>query len=373
MPQAPDLTVIIPVYNGSHFLDRCLSGLRAAVGAARETQVEIIVADDASTDASGEVARRYGAQVFRMPRQSGPGAARNAAAQQARGEVVFFVDADVVVAPDAVWRVAETFRDAPDVAAVFGSYDDDPAEQNFLSQYKNLCHHFVHQQGLSEAQTFWGGCGAVRREVFLAAGGFDRERFPRPSIEDIELGYRLRARGHRIRLDKKLQGKHLKCWKLVSWLKADIRDRAVPWSLLIFESGNLINDLNLKMTDRLSAACALLAVTLLAGGLVFPSLLAGSLAALAGLTLLNLPLFRFFAARKGFLFALAALPPQVLYYCYSSVTFALCWVWYKLYGRRKFDRKYAGARPAVGSLNSLVGAAALPDAVNDQGAAETVA
>jgi glycosyltransferase involved in cell wall biosynthesis len=373
MPDAPDLTVIIPVYNGSHFLDRCLSGLREAVSAAREMQVEIIVADDASTDASGEVARRYGATVFRMPRQSGPGAARNAAAQQARGKVVFFVDADVVVAPDAIRRVAETFHTSPDVAAVFGSYDDDPAERNFLSQYKNLCHHFVHQHGNSEASTFWGGCGAVRREVFLAAGGFDRDRFPRPSIEDIELGYRLRARRHRIRLDKKLQGKHLKCWKLVSWLRADIRDRAVPWSLLIFESGNLVNDLNLKTTDRLSAVCALLAVTLLAGGVVFPWLLAGSLAALAGLTLLNLPLFRFFAARKGMLFALAALPPQVLYYLYSSITFALCWVWYKLYGRREFSRKYAGARPAVSSLNSLVVSTALPDAVNEQGAAEPVA
>jgi glycosyltransferase involved in cell wall biosynthesis len=157
MHPAPSLTVIVPVYNGSHFLDRCLSGLRAS----DYPNFELIVADDASTDNSGEVARRHGARVLRMPRQSGPGAARNAAAREASGEVVFFVDADVVVAPDAVRRVAENFRAHPNVAAVFGSYDDSPAENNFLSQYKNLCHHFVHQQGNTEASTFWGGCGAV--------------------------------------------------------------------------------------------------------------------------------------------------------------------------------------------------------------------
>ena len=61
----------------------------------------------------------------------------------------------------------------------------------FLSQYKNLVHHFYHHRGKREASTFWSGCGAVRKQAFLDAGGFDVERYTRPSIEDIELGYRL--------------------------------------------------------------------------------------------------------------------------------------------------------------------------------------
>jgi hypothetical protein len=247
--------------------------------------------------------------------------------------VLFFVDADVVVAPDALQRVADFFRREPAVSALFGSYDDRPAERNFLSQYRNLLHHFVHQRGNEEASTFWGGCGAVRRTVFLALKGFDATRFPRPSIEDIELGYRLRAAGQRIRLDKQLQGKHLKRWTLVSWLRADIRDRAVPWSLLIFESGRLVNDLNLKTSERISAVCALLAVTGCAGALLYPPLLALVPLGLAGLLALNWPLFRFLADRRGWRFALAALPAQVLYYCYSSLTFALCWVWYHAGGK----------------------------------------
>ncbi len=54
----------------------------------------------------------------------------------------------------------------PDLAAVFGSYDDEPAAPNFLSQYKNLFHHFVHQQGSAEASTFWSGCGAILWPTF---------------------------------------------------------------------------------------------------------------------------------------------------------------------------------------------------------------
>ena len=56
--------------------------------------------------------------------------------------------------------------------ALIGSYDDDPAERDFLSQYKNLMHCFVHQTGNEQASTFWSGCGAIRRDVSLAHSGF---------------------------------------------------------------------------------------------------------------------------------------------------------------------------------------------------------
>jgi cellulose synthase/poly-beta-1,6-N-acetylglucosamine synthase-like glycosyltransferase len=83
--------------------------------------------------------------------------------------VLFFVDADVMVSPDAIERVLGYFHREPEIDALFGSYDDQPAEPNFLSQYRNLLHHYVHQCGREEASTFWGACGAIRRDVFLAA------------------------------------------------------------------------------------------------------------------------------------------------------------------------------------------------------------
>jgi cellulose synthase/poly-beta-1,6-N-acetylglucosamine synthase-like glycosyltransferase len=73
----------------------------------------------------------------------------------AKGEILFFVDADVAVPPDAVGQMSAVFQQNPDLAAVFGSYDDRPFETNFLSQYRNLFHHYVHQTAKEEAATFW--------------------------------------------------------------------------------------------------------------------------------------------------------------------------------------------------------------------------
>jgi glycosyltransferase involved in cell wall biosynthesis len=243
----PLLSVIVPVFNGSRFLSRCLD----AINRSSFRQFEVIVVDDASTDDSAAIACPPGARVISLLHQSGPGAARNRGVQEARGEIILFVDADVAIRPDALARVVADLEAGPEFAAVFGSYDDSPAEPSFISQYKNLYHHFTHQQGSEEAATFWAGCGAIRRDTFLASGGFEERWW---SIEDVELGYRLRRLGHRILLDKRLQGKHLKKWTFVSLLQADILHRAIPWSRLILESGNMINDLNLKRSDLSASA-----------------------------------------------------------------------------------------------------------------------
>src|SRR5262249_50067799 len=159
---------------------------------------EIVVVDDASTDDSSTVASRLGARVFRLPANAGPAAARNHGARHASGDILFFVDADVVVGPDAIARVGAALGRHPATAAVFGSYDATPVDSGIVSRYKNLLHHYVHQSGAAEASTFWAGCGAIRRAAFEEVGGFDEARYRRPSIEDIELGYRLRRAGHRI-------------------------------------------------------------------------------------------------------------------------------------------------------------------------------
>lgn len=318
----PLISVIIPVYNGEKFLPGCLDALISR----SYRKYELIVVDDCSTDDSARISRDKGALVLRMSRQSGPGGARNLGAQRARGEVLFFVDADVIVKPDTLERIAANFTDHPEIAAVFGSYDDEPAEKNFISQYKNLFHRFVHQQGSTEAQTFWAGCGAIRRDVFLAVDGFDAERYPRPAIEDIELGYRMRNKGHRILLDKQLQGKHLKRWTFKSMLHADIFCRAIPWSRLIFESKGMLNDLNLQTTDRISAGLTGLSLAILPFTILKPQLLLLILVLLAMIPVLNHKLYRFFYHRKGLGFAMLAFPLHLLYYLYSSFTFVLCWL-----------------------------------------------
>jgi glycosyltransferase involved in cell wall biosynthesis len=241
--QEPLISVIIPVHNGGAYLDKCLDALMKAAG-----DFEIIVVDDASTDESADRAHARGIRVLRQNVRRGPAAARNLGAQEARGKILLFIDADVAVRPTTLARVAAHFQSRPELAALFGSYDDAPAATNFVSQYKNLFHHFIHQQSHERAETFWAGCGAVRREIFLRVGRFDEKRYTEASIEDIELGYRLRRAGYEILLDRGLQVCHLKRWTLPGLLRADIFRRAVPWSLLLLERGRMTDDLNLRLT-----------------------------------------------------------------------------------------------------------------------------
>ncbi len=331
MDKRPFISVIVPVFNGGKFLYQCLD----AIVASSCQSFELIVVDDGSTDDSAEVSRRKGARVLHTPRrQSGPAAARNHGAQQARGDVLFFVDADVVVRRETMSRVAAHFQDNPNLAALFGSYDDEPAEENFLSQYKNLQHHFVHQQSSSDAVTFWAGCGAIRRDVFTSVGGYDDRHYPKPSVEDIELGYRMRSAGHRILLDKELQVKHLKQWKLGSMLRADILYRAVPWSQLILKRQGMVNDLNLKTSDRISAGLTGLSLVALLFSLYKPQFLILVLFLLTTIFILNRKLYGFFFQKRGLVFTALTFFMQLLYYFYSGVAFVLCWCWYIFSGRR---------------------------------------
>ncbi len=147
----------------------------------------------------------------------------------------------------------------PALSALIGSYDDDPHTKDFLSQYRNLMHHYVHQAGQEAASTFWSGCGAIRRRVFEEVSGFN-ETYGRPAIEDIELGYRLHQNGHKVLLDHDLTVKHLKQWTFWKLVKTDIFDRGIPWTELILRDRHMPNDLNIQLSQRVSVALAFLLV-----------------------------------------------------------------------------------------------------------------
>lgn len=322
------VSIVVPVYNSARELEECLAALTRWSG----PKAELIVVDDASTDESPSVAARFADRVVRLAHNSGPAAARNEGARHARGDVLFFVDADVVVAPGVVGRIERTFADDPNIVAVFGSYDATPRARGHVSRYRNLLHHFVHQTADVTASTFWAGCGAVRREVFEDLGGFDAARFRRPSIEDIEFGTRLCRAGHRVVLDKGLQGTHLKRWTLVSMIRTDVRQRAIPWSRLVLQDGNIPSTLNLTWDQRVSAALVAIVIVCVALALVRLEFLIGAGAALAGVLALNRKLYALFLRHGGLRFAGAGVVLHLLYFVYSALSYAYASAEHKLKG-----------------------------------------
>ncbi len=349
--RAPRLSVIVPVFNGKLQLPRCLEALRTSEFA----DFEVIVVDDCSTDNTPQIVERFRARYLRTERKIGPGGGRNLGVRDACGAILVFVDADVVVTPNTLGRIATDFGADPDLAAVFGSYDEAPAWSDFLSQYKNLMHHYVHQMASGRASTFWAGCGAIRKDVFLEFGGFDTERYPHPSIEDIDLGFRMFLAGRKILLDKMIQVKHLKKWTVRGLLRADINYRAIPWTRLILETRSLPADLNLTLASRISAALVgLLVLGILAlpvaslGWLPWISS-AALLAALAVIVVLlfvlNWRVYAWFAKRRGWLFTCGAALAHWAYYFYSGAVFVLGVIAHKLRGS-PVDSRFSGVAPA---------------------------
>jgi GT2 family glycosyltransferase len=285
----PKLTAIVPATNEPPTLAACLHAIRTA----EEAPEELIVVEEGG----------------------GPADARNRGATQASGEILVFVDADVVVHPDAFRRIRRAFEVDTELAALFGSYDDRPAAPGMVSTFRNLLHHHVHHAGAGPATTFWAGLGAVRRDAFDAVGGFDAERYPVPSIEDIDFGTRLAAAGHRIELDPSVQGTHLKAWGLRGMIESDLWHRGVPWVELLLRQGTRSSALNLGWRHRASAvATVVTAVALLRGRLRTAAL------GIAALFAFNRSFYALLARRRGRAEAAAGVGLHALHHLVAALS-----------------------------------------------------
>jgi glycosyltransferase involved in cell wall biosynthesis len=318
-PNPATLSVIVPVYNSTEDLKECLAALARSEGAF----FEVLVVDDGSTEPVEPLVKRHGFRYMRIEGPGGPARARNRGAALVEGRHIVFIDADVCVHKDTLARFAEVFASDPDLAAVIGTYDDSPAKPSFLSQYKNIFHHYVHQTSEGEITTFWTGCGAMRRDLFLAFGGFDEVRYRRPAIEDIELGTWMSAAGHRIILDKSIRAKHLKRWTLKNLLKTDIFDRGIPWTRLMLRAGASANTLNVKTGQRISVALVYLTALFVIAAFWQPLSWAVAAGAALAVTVINFDFYRYFMARKGLWFTLRVVPLHWLYFLYCG----FCFVW----------------------------------------------
>lgn len=319
----PPLSLVMPTIDWGEVFRHCFG--RALAGLA-EGEEALVVLDGEPLPIPAWL-RATGAVLLCTGRRDGPAAARNLGAQRARGSILVFVDADVALHDDSLGRIRARLQEDPDLTAVFGSYDDRPAAAGLVSRYRNLLHHHTHQRHAGPATTFWAGCGAVRREPFLALGGFDASAYPLPCIEDIEFGLRLSDSGGRILLDSALQATHHKRWTLASMLRTDIHQRAIPWSRLLRQRRQRSTTLNLDAAARASAVLCLILVASLALALLQPGL-AASLVPLGALCLaLILALNRSFYAlcrrRGGIGLALAAPPLHILYFLLSLTSFLL--------------------------------------------------
>jgi cellulose synthase/poly-beta-1,6-N-acetylglucosamine synthase-like glycosyltransferase len=302
-------TVVIPVYNDNANLERCLTALAASTGQG----FSVLVVDDGSTEPVEPLVTSFGYQSLRITGPGGPARARNRGVQHVETDLLVFIDADVCVHGDTIDRFIRYFSQHPDVAAVVGSYDNTPAHPGLISQYRNLLHHYTHQQGGGEITTFWTGCGAIRKTVFTDSGGFDEKRYPRPMIEDIELGTWLTADGYRIVLEPTIQCTHLKHWSLWNMIKTDLFQRGIVWVDLMLRSAKVVKNLNVTWSQRISVALVGLAGMALLLGVWLPESLVVAIVMLVGVTSINRAFYRYLYRQRGLWFTIQSIPLHWLY------------------------------------------------------------
>jgi GT2 family glycosyltransferase len=295
----PRISVIMPVYNAEGLLGECLAALRSGEGA----EDEILVVDDGSTDRSREIAAAAGCRVIPSGGRLGPAGARNRGVREATGDVLFFVDSDVIVRPDTLPRLAEAFAEDATLDGVIAVQAPAMRFRNLCSRYKNLWMYYTYARRAGEdVPLFYTTAAAIRRQVFLDSGGFDLN-YTNPNVEDTDFGQKLARLGYRVRVLPDLEVEHVKGYDLPGLLRVDFL-RSMSLARLKLRKradAGAANDTSVPSSYILSVPLACLAVVLLAAAVVLGSraLLTASILALGAVFVLNMPFLRLLGIHGG--------------------------------------------------------------------------
>ena len=188
------ISIIIPTFNGAGRIGYCLEALAKQI---EGRDAEILVVDDGSTDNIAEVVESYSRVRLIRQTNSGPASARNHGVLEARGAIILFTDDDCVPMPNWLDAMLEPFSD-PEVVGAKGTY---------RTRQKSLTARFVQIEyedryrlmlGLENIDFIDTYSAAFRRDRFLEMSGYDVS-FPVACAEDVELSYRMSARGWKMK------------------------------------------------------------------------------------------------------------------------------------------------------------------------------
>ena len=197
-----------------------------------QSEFEVVVVNDGVDQELDQVLSPYELTEIRAVPIRNAGAARNLGASKFEGDVLVFLDSDVLVERRAIERLVVSIRDGS-AEAVVGSYSDDVEGLNFWQAYKQLyvSNAYSRRHGYLSGE-FWTALSAIKNSVFSDLGGFSTA-FAGATGEDTELGQRLSRHGYRILAVPEARGKHLKKLNLPALIRNDFRKGMKSFHLLL--------------------------------------------------------------------------------------------------------------------------------------------
>lgn len=199
------LSLVIPAYNSQRTIIPLLISI-ADSKRVKFDDLEIIVVDDKSKDKTIEAVQRFALRkgktkisnlkLISLKRNVGPAEARNIGVKYAKGEVILFLDADVLVYRDTLYEVIRSFRTDADLHALTGVWDKSQKSNKFFPKFKALrdWSYWINERDPKNYYyLFSTRVAAINRELFIRLGGFDTT-YKAALVEDIELTYRIARR-----------------------------------------------------------------------------------------------------------------------------------------------------------------------------------
>jgi glycosyltransferase involved in cell wall biosynthesis len=328
VPSHLALSVVVPVRNDA----ATLAGVLRAILASDlpRDQFELIVVDDGSADGSVVIASRYADTVVRLSMERpGLAYARNRGAELAAGDIVGFVDADVMIRSDTLSSMLENLSNQPALAAISARLDAEPAARNFISQYWNLLVHLGEKWHAGVGGNFASRCGTIRRSVLMSAGMYDEWRFGAGTLEGVDFGQRLRRKGYDVLLSADLQVTQLKRWTTLGVLREVWARSALVSRSLGYQCTRVSAPSEVVITlsrPAIPAFAVLSTFALSAAFLPNPAWPIKVATMLAITTLVNLKVLRSFTHHRGIFFAILAAPVHLAFQAVSALGLCAGWL-----------------------------------------------
>lgn len=304
------ISIIIPNYNGSRTIGKCLESIFAF----NDDDWEVIVVDDCSEDSSIDIIGKYPCRLIQLEKHAGASAARNAGAFSSKGDVLFFIDADCLLKDDTLLIIRNHLSAQPADVVIGGTYTSVPRDPGFFNQFQSAFINYFETKNSSSPDYLATHALVINAETFRKFGGF-KENFL-PILEDVEFCHRLRRAGYRLIMDPDLQVRHIFNHSFMRSIQ-NAEKKARYWTMYSLVNRDLFADSGAASRELKLNGVAWLATVVLA----FLSLVSGQREFLLPLPLLwafgvfvNRYLFKAFYKAGGAFFALVAGTYYVIVY-----------------------------------------------------------
>lgn len=207
------ISVIVPAYNSDRHLELCLHSIRQSECA----EYELIVVDDGSGDGTAAIAEEFADCVISHRANRGRTHSRNSGLQKAGGDIVVFIDADVVIKPRTLALIQTTFSREREIDAITGLLSREHPNVDFFSQYKNLYMHYIFCCLPPRVNFLYGSLQAMRRNAIAKYTAHV------DIADDSEMGQQLNRKGKEIAFVRELEVVHLKKYDFLAFVRNDFR------------------------------------------------------------------------------------------------------------------------------------------------------